>query len=360
MTDDWSSCSSTCGDGVQTRNVFCKQEISPSLTVTVDDGACTSPPPTNLERSRSCRGPPCPGSMLRASWVTGSWSECSSRCGMGTMTRTVHCPSGDCPDNTRPVSQSSCDNGPCRGDIPIKSSYWLTTEWSHECSVSCGTGIQTRKVYCSDSNCDVRYRPDIYRTCSSDRQCRGQWYSGPWSQCSETCGMGKQTRDIVCLAKVGDQLVQTADSNCVILDKPTAEQQCHVRRCEPQWYVAEWAQCSHSCGSGVQRRECLCLDEQQQRSNLCRMEGKPLSHRPCHVQHCSSHTNWRPVNEVSRAYESSSYRNRTYSMDTNGLNVVESGCSDKYHNCRMVVQARLCKYKYYSSSCCQACTHRHN
>lgn len=62
--------------------------------------------------------------------------QCSSQCGLGLKTRTVSCPSGDCPISVRPASQSSCDNGPCpvRGDIPSdgKSSSWYFTEWSHE------------------------------------------------------------------------------------------------------------------------------------------------------------------------------------------------------------------------------------
>lgn len=31
-------------------------------------------------------------------------------------------------------------------------------------------------------------------------------------------------------------------------------------------------------------------------------------------------------------------------------------CSDKYHNCMVVVQARLCVYSYYRSVCCASCS----
>lgn len=30
-------------------------------------------------------------------------------------------------------------------------------------------------------------------------------------------------------------------------------------------------------------------------------------------------------------------------------------CDDKFRNCHLVVQARLCKYKYYRNSCCHSC-----
>lgn len=32
------------------------------------------------------------------------------------------------------------------------------------------------------------------------------------------------------------------------------------------------------------------------------------------------------------------------------------GCSDKFKNCHLVVQARLCKLKYYLVSCCASCS----
>ncbi|CAG7817581.1 unnamed protein product [Allacma fusca] len=34
----------------------------------------------------------------------------------------------------------------------------------------------------------------------------------------------------------------------------------------------------------------------------------------------------------------------------------DSECTDQYRNCPLVVQARLCRYKYYRSVCCSACT----
>lgn len=54
-----------------------------------------------------------------------------------------------------------------------------------QCSEDCGTGVQTRKVHCSGpgiDSCDVRSKPDESRACSSDKQCSGKWFTGPWGQ----------------------------------------------------------------------------------------------------------------------------------------------------------------------------------
>jgi hypothetical protein len=35
---------------------------------------------------------------------------------------------------------------------------------------------------------------------------------------------------------------------------------------------------------------------------------------------------------------------------------IGEGCVDKFKNCHLVVQARLCKLKYYLVSCCASCS----
>lgn len=56
-----------------------------------------------------------------------------------------------------------------------------------QCSETCGTGTQTRKVYCSlgidrENACDQSTKPEINRACLSDKDCNGLWFTGPWSQ----------------------------------------------------------------------------------------------------------------------------------------------------------------------------------
>lgn len=34
----------------------------------------------------------------------------------------------------------------------------------------------------------------------------------------------------------------------------------------------------------------------------------------------------------------------------------DENCKDRYYNCNVVVQARLCVYNYYKTACCASCT----
>ena len=82
----------TCGEGVQTREIICRQEITPTLIMTVAEGACLTPPSPLLHRTRPCQRPPCPGTLsssglsslghsLHSSdlypgkWEVGAWSQ---------------------------------------------------------------------------------------------------------------------------------------------------------------------------------------------------------------------------------------------------------------------------------------------
>lgn len=39
---------------------------------------------------------------------------------------------------------------------------------------------------------------------------------------------------------------------------------------------------------------------------------------------------------------------------------IDENCKDKYYNCNVVVQARLCVYNYYKTACCVSCTRSAN
>lgn len=72
VVGEWGECSVSCGDGVQKREIVCRQEITPTLTMTVAEGACLTPPST-LSRSRTCQRRPCSGSDTQ--WSVGAWSQ---------------------------------------------------------------------------------------------------------------------------------------------------------------------------------------------------------------------------------------------------------------------------------------------
>ncbi|XP_018903358.2 thrombospondin type-1 domain-containing protein 4 [Bemisia tabaci] len=368
---EWGDCSASCGEGVRRRKLVCRQRITASLTMTVSDGACLSSPSRNFTLEQPCALFPCPihsakaedtEPRIKASWRTEPWSKCSTQCGLGIRTRTVVCQAVNgqqCLQSTRPQNQEVCDMGPCSSETPS----WFIAEWSQKCSVECGVGVQTRKVLCSaglgkDSQCDISSKPETSRTCSSDKSCDGQWFAGPWSECSETCGWGVQTRRIACLAYQRGEFSIAKDSSCSNSSRPTKEQSCREKPCSPQWYTADWMPCSQSCGTGVQRRELHCLDEKGKVSSDCLEDLKPSSRRSCSTHSCPpDKSSLVKLNETSLPTlndKMSSLGDQAFNTVDNSLEQTED-CRNLFRNCYLVVQARLCKYKYYRSSCCLAC-----
>ena len=66
---DWSACSVTCGSGVQTRPVECKQRISSDLTIVVNKRSCDRS--SRPSASQACQDQPC------ADWLLGNWTAVS-------------------------------------------------------------------------------------------------------------------------------------------------------------------------------------------------------------------------------------------------------------------------------------------
>lgn len=380
VTGDWSGCSVTCGTGTQTREQSCRQEISTSLSVRVADGACLGAKP-EVSLMRACTQPPCthhhhhhhhahhhvahprpPPPPQRdlvatattapaARWSAGPWGQCSAECGRGVRSRSVTCPGETCPPGEQPPSQEACDAGPCTTAAGAGAGAgvhsWLASEWSTHCSTECGTGVQSRSVVCSAqalqaSKCDPRQRPAHTRACSAEgASCRGQWFASPWGPCSATCGQGAQTRGVACVQwQRGEGRYEVRDDAfCDPRQKPEPQQPCAERACPPHWYAGEWTECSQSCGTGAQKREVRCIGPGGP-SSACSEATKLPSRKACHLQACS------PPSPAS-----------AHSPPETQDDPADSGipCEDRLRNCHLVVQARLCKYSYYGSSCCSSC-----
>nr|XP_034953253.1 ADAMTS-like protein 1 isoform X1 [Zootoca vivipara] len=141
----WSSCSLTCGVGLQTRDVFCSHLLSRETneTVILADGLCHKPQPILVQ---ACNRFDCP-----PSWYLSEWQQCSQTCGGGLQKREVLCkqrmadgsflelPETFC-STLRPASQQACQNEDCPPE-------WLLSDWT-QCSVSCGEGTQKRNAIC--------------------------------------------------------------------------------------------------------------------------------------------------------------------------------------------------------------------
>nr|XP_041574315.1 A disintegrin and metalloproteinase with thrombospondin motifs 7 [Taeniopygia guttata] len=185
----WTTCTATCGTGVQRQVVHCVERLAGLVEERFCD-ALTRPD----DQQRTCSEEPCP-----ARWWVGEWQKCSASCGRaGLMKRTVLCIQSVGLDEQRALQPADCQHltkpdatAPCHPEVPCPSP-WAVGNWS-ECSVTCGNGTQQRPVHCSSSSsstCDPAQRPSPERICSLP-QCHHNWDSGPdWS------GSGSSSREI--------------------------------------------------------------------------------------------------------------------------------------------------------------------
>lgn len=147
-TSNWNSCSASCGGGTHGRNVICKDQFG---TVSPDN-LCSSPKPLT---SQTCNTHICVNNNFTligpgARWEVGNWNSCSVSCGGGSQSRPVQCvdnwdqvlSDSLCP-GTKPPTAQSCNSQSCF------SYNWFPGVWS-SCSASCGTGIQTRNLMCTN------------------------------------------------------------------------------------------------------------------------------------------------------------------------------------------------------------------
>ncbi|XP_060537689.1 adhesion G protein-coupled receptor B1-like, partial [Pantherophis guttatus] len=213
----WSVCSTTCGEGWQSRTRFC---VSYSYST-----QCSGP----LREQRQCNNSAvCP---VHGTWDEWSpWSLCSSTCGRGYRDRTRICKPpqfGGSPCEGPEKQTKFCNIALC----PVDGNWNAWSSWS-SCSTSCSNGTQQRTRECNGpsyggAECQgpwVESRDCFLRQCPVD----GKWQVwGPWGSCTATCGGGTQKRDRVCYGPFfGGEPCQG----------PKEEfKQCNERRCpEPQ------------------------------------------------------------------------------------------------------------------------------
>uniref|UniRef100_G1L3R8 Adhesion G protein-coupled receptor B1 n=1 Tax=Ailuropoda melanoleuca TaxID=9646 RepID=G1L3R8_AILME len=184
----WSVCSSTCGEGWQTRTRFC---VSSSYST-----QCSGP----LREQRLCNNSAvCP---VHGAWDEWSpWSLCSSTCGRGFRDRTRTCRPPQFGGNPceGPEKQTKfCNIALC----PVDGNWNEWSSWS-TCSASCSQGRQQRTRECNGpsyggAECQghwVETRDCFLQQCPVD----GKWQSwASWGGCSVTCGGGTQRRERVC------------------------------------------------------------------------------------------------------------------------------------------------------------------
>lgn len=221
--------------------------------------------PGELDSSKS--GSNFAGANTGYSWRISGFTECSETCGGGIEETIVVCvkensqvvvTDENCEHTQKPGPKTvSCNLTPCPAE-------WFTGPWS-ECSTTCGPGTQTRQV-----TCQQRISPVLNLTVSAEA-CRGQvrnqtnrtcslqpcffWKVANWSQCSSTCGKGMRVRAVTCMNIEGHP---AEESMCQEI-KPIKEELCDMGSCATGWFFTDWPQkCPVECGEGIMRRNLHC------------------------------------------------------------------------------------------------------
>lgn len=146
------------------------------------------------------------------------------------------------------------------------------------------------KVY-NDSFCANHKLPEVRRTCESSSICPSNWFKSQWSRCSSECGSGIQTRHVFC-GNFDGSVVRKLDNEslCDKTEKPIDLQNCTGKAadCKGKWFSGPWTSCSKKCGGGLRTRKVLCLLEGMAvKDSQCSEDNIEFSSEECNKNACS-------------------------------------------------------------------------
>ena len=262
----------------------------------IDEGC-----PGAFKENTPCSVDACPPKCEHGPWC--EWSGCSATCGGGKDFRTREC---ECPEG---VEKSTCENsGQCEGE-PIEENDCNTDvtcppqcEWSPDweewrpCTVTCGTGTQSRqkKCECKDSDeCDgcEGIPPTEFQDCATEMcSCWGDW--NPWSGCPDNCGTSVKERNRECLCGEPGDGPNEQGPGCE--DEDLEQAPCEGKAC--MWDCwGEWGSCMGGinstvegppCGLSMRERthECDCPDGADETE--CGCDGDTTEQEQCDLGSC--------------------------------------------------------------------------
>ncbi|KAG7497035.1 ADAMTS 1 isoform X1 [Solea senegalensis] len=292
----WTACSTSCGEGIQSRAVSCVEEDMQGTITATDEWKCLYSPKTAI--LQPCNTFDCP------TWLAQEWSPCTVTCGQGLRYRVVLCidhrglHAGGCNPTTKPHIKEEClVTVPC-----YKSMDTLPVE---------AKPVWHKQAIELDEEITVTEEPSFI--------------PGPWEPCSRTCGAGTQRRRVKCqvLLSFSQSVADLPDDECEGL-KPTASQPCYRTPCSDvlgqekesktkgekeeeeeveeedretphreelhDWEYEGFTECSESCEGGVQEAVVICLNKQTREAadqSLCVSSRRPPQLlQDCRTQPC--------------------------------------------------------------------------
>lgn len=255
----WSACSTTCGEGIHTR----------------DRG----------EHSAQHGGHPCNGSMT-AQKDCGNQVACPVDCATAALVGTD--------GHSRPVN---CETS---------SQDCLWSVWSGwgACSVTCGDGVKhrnrtkVREVSGHGRPCDTDIA-DLEITCT-ETACSGtdcKWTEWePWGPCSASCGGGERER-------ARDKSATAVDGGKDCVGKPLEVGECQNNTCPvdcntTQW--TEWNDCTLKCGGGERKRRKKLITRNSHGGEPCPSDLEEKS--TCNEDACPATTTTAPPGVLSTMF----------------------------------------------------------
>ncbi|XP_078388307.1 A disintegrin and metalloproteinase with thrombospondin motifs 8-like [Cetorhinus maximus] len=110
-----------------------------------------------------------------------------------------------------------------------------------------------------------------------------QYTLGEWSECSRSCGSGWQRRNVECKDNDGKVSLE-----CNWALKPEDIRPCADTPC-PLWQLGAWSSCSRTCGKGERKRTALCVEYSGKTAeeDKCDSSKQPKSvTEECFLQEC--------------------------------------------------------------------------
>ncbi|XP_012247090.1 protein madd-4 [Bombus impatiens] len=286
-TNKWSECSTTCGTGVRTRTIECRDAVG-SISKDCDP---TERPHTEQECKTNI---PCPiyGEEMtqplmqpyppppvseklidqpipsESTFIAKEWSPCSVTCGEGVRHREVRCKIylefsrtvADLPDRQcsgpKPLEKEKCMMGPCNL-IENSLTYGIDTVGDSGYAEPSLTDTYRSSAGSSSGS---GYDAGIKVAPGSDAQTTYSWKEAGYTPCSATCLGGSQELIVNCVRDDTGKTVMpflcTADT------KPEVRiRVCNDHPCPPRWNFSEFSPCMSPCGIGIQTRDVTCIHE---------------------------------------------------------------------------------------------------